>query len=159
MTEEKKEQVEQVETVENTVAETETEIEKVEVEPEAEKVEVVAETEIEKVEVVAETEDSIDEVDFEETNKKKKAVRKPIVDPVAEADEDFDWEGLANEKVNVSKNREELELLYDKTLSTIQEKECVDGIVISMNKREVVVNIGYKSDAVEIGRASCRERV
>ncbi|HKM93571.1 MAG TPA: 30S ribosomal protein S1 [Prolixibacteraceae bacterium] len=128
MTEEKKEQVEQVETVENTVAETE--------------------TEIEKVEVVAETEDSIDEVDFEETNKKKKAVRKPIVDPVAEADEDFDWEGLANEKVNVSKNREELELLYDKTLSTIQEKECVDGIVISMNKREVVVNIGYKSDAV-----------
>ena len=38
--------------------------------------------------------------------------------------------------------------MYDNTLSILQEKECVDGIVISMNKREVVVNIGYKSDGI-----------
>ena len=38
--------------------------------------------------------------------------------------------------------------VYDKTLSTIVENECVDGTVIAMNKREVVINIGYKSEGV-----------
>jgi small subunit ribosomal protein S1 len=38
--------------------------------------------------------------------------------------------------------------LYDNTLSILQEKEVVDGKVISMNKREVVVDIGYKSDGI-----------
>jgi len=41
-----------------------------------------------------------------------------------------------------------LESKYDMTLSTIQDKEVVDGYVISMNKREVVINIGYKSDGI-----------
>jgi small subunit ribosomal protein S1 len=36
------------------------------------------------------------------------------------------------------------------TLSTIQDKEVVDGYVISMNKREVVINIGYKSDGIVV---------
>ncbi|MGF7138409.1 30S ribosomal protein S1 [Roseimarinus sediminis] len=71
------------------------------------------------------------------------------VDPVAEADEDFDWENLSNKKnVYSESKRQEFESLYDNTLSTIQEKEVVDGSVISMNKREVVVNIGYKSDGI-----------
>lgn len=38
--------------------------------------------------------------------------------------------------------------LYDKTLSQIQNQEVVEGTVVSINKREVVVNIGYKSDGV-----------
>ena len=38
--------------------------------------------------------------------------------------------------------------MYDKTLSTIAENEVVDGTVISLNKREVVVNIGYKSEGI-----------
>jgi len=38
--------------------------------------------------------------------------------------------------------------MYDETLSTIAENEVVDGSVISMNKREVVINIGYKSEGV-----------
>ena len=38
--------------------------------------------------------------------------------------------------------------MYDNTLSILQEKEVVDGRVISMNKREVVVDIGYKSDGI-----------
>ncbi len=67
----------------------------------------------------------------------------------AEADEDFNWEELESQKGGKkSKNWEELELKYNETLSTIQDKECVDGYVISMNKREVVINIGYKSDGI-----------
>jgi len=92
---------------------------------------------------------SSDDEDVEEVvAKPKKQLKKKSEDPKAEADEDFDWENFASEKGVSSKKREELEAMYDNTLSTIQEKECVDGIVISMNKREVVVNIGYKSDAV-----------
>lgn len=41
-----------------------------------------------------------------------------------------------------------LENAYDKTLNTVKEKEVIEGTVISMNKREVVVNIGFKSDGV-----------
>ncbi len=37
---------------------------------------------------------------------------------------------------------------YAETLSSVVEKEVVEGTVISMNKREVVVNIGYKSDGI-----------
>src|SRR5690554_6757665 len=38
--------------------------------------------------------------------------------------------------------------MYDETLSTISEKEVIDGTVIAMNKREVVINIGFKSDGI-----------
>ena len=38
--------------------------------------------------------------------------------------------------------------MYNDTLSAIKVNEVVDGTVISMNKREVVVNIGYKSEGV-----------
>ena len=38
--------------------------------------------------------------------------------------------------------------MYSETLSTIAENEVIDGTVISMNKREVVINIGYKSEGV-----------
>ena len=37
---------------------------------------------------------------------------------------------------------------YDQSLNTVKDKEVIEGTVISMNKREVVVNIGYKSDGV-----------
>jgi len=63
--------------------------------------------------------------------------------------EDFNWEGLGKKDETYSAvRRAELEVLYDKTLSTIQENEVIDGVVVSMNKREVVVNIGYKSEGV-----------
>jgi small subunit ribosomal protein S1 len=38
--------------------------------------------------------------------------------------------------------------MYDKTLSTVSENEVVEGVVVSVSKREVVVNIGYKSDGI-----------
>lgn len=62
--------------------------------------------------------------------------------------EDFDWEALENGGMAAEGNREDLTKEYDKTLSTIVEKEVIEGEVISLNKREVVINIGFKSDGI-----------
>ncbi|MCG8411474.1 MAG: 30S ribosomal protein S1 [Bacteroidales bacterium] len=63
--------------------------------------------------------------------------------------DDFDWDNLSDDKkVAESKVREEFEKMYDETLSTITENEVIDGSVVSLNKREVVINIGYKSEGV-----------
>lgn len=67
----------------------------------------------------------------------------------AKAEEDFDWDAFEGTKsVNSIASNQEMTDLYDNTLSILQEKEVVDGRVISMNKREVVVDIGYKSDGI-----------
>jgi len=55
---------------------------------------------------------------------------------------------MLKEILTAKKNREKLAESYNNTLSKINDKEVVTGIVTSMNKREVVVNIGYKSDGV-----------
>ena len=61
--------------------------------------------------------------------------------------EDFNWEEFENGTVaNVSK--EELDKAYDETLNKVSEHQVVDGKVISVDKKEVVVNIGYKSDGI-----------
>ena len=63
--------------------------------------------------------------------------------------EEFDWDHLEEDSDSYSKkDRAKYEAMYDKTLSTINVNEVVDGTVISLNKREVVINIGYKSEAV-----------
>lgn len=62
--------------------------------------------------------------------------------------QDFDWEALENGGVTTKVSREELTNMYDKTLSTIVEKDVIEGEVIALNKREVVVNIGFKSDGI-----------
>ncbi len=64
-------------------------------------------------------------------------------------EEEFDWDAFEGKKSTAgSSSKQSMTEMYDNTLSILQEKECVDGIVISMNKREVVVNIGYKSDGI-----------
>ena len=61
--------------------------------------------------------------------------------------EDFNWEEFENgSSVGVSK--EELQKAYDETLNKVNEHQVVEGKVISVDKKEVVVNIGYKSDGV-----------
>ena len=62
---------------------------------------------------------------------------------------DFDWDSFESDDVaGVKAKKEDLEKMYDQTLSTISEKEVIDGTVITMNKREVVINIGFKSDGI-----------
>ena len=62
--------------------------------------------------------------------------------------EDFDWEAFERGDVNKNESHEALEAAYDKSLGAIKDKEVTEGTVISINKREVVVNIGYKSDGI-----------
>lgn len=66
----------------------------------------------------------------------------------AETAEDFDWETYANDEVIPASEKEELTKKYAGTLTSVAEKEIVEGTVIAMNKREVVINIGYKSDGI-----------
>jgi small subunit ribosomal protein S1 len=61
--------------------------------------------------------------------------------------EDFNWEEFENGTV-ASVSKEELDKAYDETLNKVADHQVVDGKVISVDKKEVVVNIGYKSDGI-----------
>lgn len=61
---------------------------------------------------------------------------------------DFDWSGYAQDTDISPEMRKEREAIYDKTLTTIKENEVVIGKVMSISKREVLVNIGYKSAGI-----------
>ena len=62
--------------------------------------------------------------------------------------ENFDWDAYEQGEGFSTQSREELEKTYDQSLNTIKDKDVTEGVVIAMNKREVVVNIGYKSDGI-----------
>ena len=65
------------------------------------------------------------------------------------ASDNFDWDAYENDGVsNNGVKKEDLEKAYENTLNTVKEHEVVEGTVIAINKREVVVNIGFKSDGV-----------
>ena len=66
-----------------------------------------------------------------------------------EQQEVFDWDKYEAEKGGYSEEeRNSLQNKYEQTLSTIAENEVTEGTIVSISKREVVVNIGYKSDGV-----------
>ena len=60
--------------------------------------------------------------------------------------QNFDWDAFENEAKGTQ--NEELLSKYDATLNAIKDQEVVEGTVMSINKREVVVNVGYKSDGI-----------
>ena len=62
--------------------------------------------------------------------------------------EDFDWEAFEKGETQGEKSHEELEKTYDKSLGSFRDHEVTEGTVISISKREVVVNIGAKSDGI-----------
>ncbi|MBO5053890.1 MAG: 30S ribosomal protein S1 [Muribaculaceae bacterium] len=62
--------------------------------------------------------------------------------------EDFDWEAYENGETQGEKSREELTKTYDESLNTVKDKDVIEGTIIALNKREAVVNIGYKSDGI-----------
>ncbi|MBR1725735.1 MAG: 30S ribosomal protein S1, partial [Muribaculaceae bacterium] len=59
---------------------------------------------------------------------------------------DLDWEAFERGETQRDKSYEELEKTYDKSLGSFRDKEVTEGTVISINKREVVVKIGAKSE-------------
>ncbi|HUW07453.1 MAG TPA: 30S ribosomal protein S1 [Williamwhitmania sp.] len=73
------------------------------------------------------------------------AVAAPVMQPNLE---NFDWEAYEKDEIYSKNDRETYLEKYNETLSSVAENEVVDGTVIAMNKREVVINIGYKSEGV-----------
>jgi len=68
-----------------------------------------------------------------------------IEDPL----KDFDWATIDTLEDEYSADeRDKLEKMYSDTLNSINESEVIEGTVVSMNKREVVINIGYKSEGI-----------
>ena len=63
-------------------------------------------------------------------------------------DENFNWDSYEKGESTPNVNWDELVKTYDDTLGAMKDKEVVMGTVTALNKREVVVNIGYKSDGV-----------
>ncbi|MBQ3254244.1 MAG: 30S ribosomal protein S1 [Rikenellaceae bacterium] len=64
------------------------------------------------------------------------------------ANENFDWNAFENELDLYDRSKDEIAGAYDQTLSKVQVGEVVEGTVVDINKREVVVNIGYKSEGI-----------
>ena len=62
--------------------------------------------------------------------------------------QDFDWESYAESAAVAEQEKKEIEQAYDKTLNQVNDHEVVEGTVIAVNKREVMVDIGYKSDGI-----------
>jgi len=114
--------------------------------PEASIEEPVAETPAEtEVKEEEKPEAEKEEAPAKEEKPKKKAAKKEA----PKADDDFDWNAIGKKMDNYSeKERTDLEDIYTKTMSSIVEHEVIDGIVVAKNNREVVVNIGFKSDGV-----------
>ena len=92
--------------------------------------EVVAETPIEEV-----VDEKVDEVKESTKNKKE------------EKEEDFDWDKLDSSDYN-EKQWKDLEQEYLPTLSSVEDKKVLDGIVVRVTDREVIVDINFKSDGV-----------
>jgi len=103
--------------------------------------------------VVSDEKPEAEEVKSEEpAEEKPKAKKKPAVKKAAapkDAEDDFDWSAVGKKAdAYTEKERADLEEIYNKTMSSIVEHEVIDGTVVAKNNREVVVNIGFKSDGV-----------
>ena len=61
--------------------------------------------------------------------------------------QDFNWEEFEN-GASTGASKEELEKAYNETLNKVSEHQVTEGTVISVDKKEVIVNIGYKSDGI-----------
>ena len=65
------------------------------------------------------------------------------------APDQFDWDAFESEAgVYGDTDRSDIAAAYDQTLSKVVENDVVEGTVVAISKREVIVNIGYKSEGV-----------
>lgn len=67
--------------------------------------------------------------------------------------DDFDWSSVGDKKGGFggnysAKEREQLEKLYEGTLTEVEEKKVLNGVIVGITDREVIVNIGFKSDGL-----------
>ena len=98
-----------------------------------------------QIEIVAKNDEKLeafiedDSAPVAEIKKKKSNVSVPV--------DKFDWDAFETENV-YDNEKSVIENFYDQTLSKVSENEVVEGTVVTINKREVIVNIGYKSEGV-----------
>ena len=100
----------------------------------------------EPIEVVKKSEESLEAYIEEEAS--------PVDEPTSKRrsnasipTEKFDWDAYEKDDV-YDTDKSKIEELYSQTLSKVIENEVVEGTVVALNKREVIVNIGYKSEGV-----------
>jgi len=109
----------------------------------AEKVEDAAIEQAPKVEAKVETVDAANEqtAPVKKVAPKKRGEIKPLAD--------FDWSMInKREETYSAADQKEMEDIYDKTLTSIEDQQVLDGIVVRKTNRDVVINIGYKSEAI-----------
>ncbi len=111
--------------------------------------EVPAETAVAEVEVAEEVVAEVEPVVEVEPVAEVVVAEAPKAPEAPVAPAEFDWNaiGKKHEAYNPA-DRKRLEDIYDKTLSSIGDHEVLDGLVVGLTNREVVVNIGFKSDGV-----------
>ncbi|MFW5792883.1 MAG: 30S ribosomal protein S1, partial [Bacteroidota bacterium] len=106
------------------------------------------ETSEKKEDTSTEQDESKDEIVAEEKEKSEE-VTPQVKEKEVPSQENFDWDLLGKKQETYSEDeRKRLEAMYDETLKSIGTGEVLDGYVVSMNNREVVVNIGFKSDGI-----------
>ncbi|MDQ1332912.1 MAG: small subunit ribosomal protein [Bacteroidota bacterium] len=96
----------------------------------------------------AEAEVNASKIKKEKKPKKIKAESETVEHAGSVSNEEFDWTSYENDELKNTPKHKEYEALYDETLSTVAVDEVVHGTVIQMTSREVVINIGYKSEGV-----------
>jgi len=101
-----------------------------------------------KVSEVSEAPEAVIAEEKKEKRPKKSKPEHETERPAPVANEDFDWVGFEKDELKNSPKHKEYEAMYDETLSTVAVDEVVHGTVIQMTPREVVINIGYKSEGV-----------
>jgi small subunit ribosomal protein S1 len=128
--------------------------------PEELKMEVPEEV-VEETKEIAVEEEPAKPIEEESEKSIEEESEKPIVEEPAkpikvtaplsayESMKDFDWDSIGKKhEIYDANEKARLEQEYDRTLSSISEHEVIDGTIVAMNNREVVINIGFKSDGV-----------
>lgn len=92
-----------------------------------------------------------EEPKVEEKKEEAPAKKESKPQKAAPSNEDFDWDELDSKSFGEdysSEERERLEALIEGTLTTVNEKEVVEGLVVGITDRDVILNIGFKSDGL-----------
>jgi small subunit ribosomal protein S1 len=135
-----------------TVAETQEEVTDIAVAEESEEVELADEVEeAGEVEEEIVAEQPADEAEGSDDTEDDEELELPIPDApfFVHNPEDFDWDAYATGTDEYTRqNRDKMEELYNNTLTSIDRHEVLQGKVVEVNKKEVVVNVGYKSEGV-----------
>lgn len=144
MTEENSKEVKQEQNQQET-AETQASTKKAESKKEAAKAEVTEVAEAKKEEPKAEK-----TAKAEEAPKAKKAKAEKKEEVVAETPE-FSWDTLNDSGFGqeyTDKEREEMAKMYEDTIHQVEEKQLITGLIVGMTAKDVILNIGYKSDGL-----------